>query len=70
MEITWVGHSFPNYSELVSRLGNPLEIKKYMDQHGGPMGLNYRFIKEFTKGVEDSWSINAVNHFLFLSPNV
>ncbi|CAG4965940.1 unnamed protein product [Colias eurytheme] len=25
--------------------------------------LNYRFIREFTKGVEDSWCINIVNHF-------
>ncbi|CAH0697356.1 unnamed protein product [Spodoptera exigua] len=25
--------------------------------------LNYRFIREFTKGVEDSWWINIVNHF-------
>ncbi|GBP41350.1 m-AAA protease-interacting protein 1, mitochondrial [Eumeta japonica] len=25
--------------------------------------LNYRFIREFTKGVEDSWWVNVVNHF-------
>ncbi|XP_063545477.1 uncharacterized protein LOC134753508 [Cydia strobilella] len=25
--------------------------------------LNYRFIREFTKGVEDSWCVNIVNHF-------
>ncbi|XP_026497782.1 uncharacterized protein LOC113401918 [Vanessa tameamea] len=25
--------------------------------------LNYRFIREFTKGVEDSWWVNIVNHF-------
>jgi len=24
---------------------------------------NYRFIKEFTKGVDDSWLINKLNHF-------
>jgi len=24
---------------------------------------NYRFIREFTKGVEDSWTINKLNHF-------
>merc|ERR1719397_456681 len=59
VEITWVGHSFPNYLELVMNSKNPLEIKSYMDEHGGPRGLNYRFIKDFTKGVEDTWSINA-----------
>ena len=25
--------------------------------------LNYRFIREFTKGVQDEWTINAINHF-------
>ncbi|XP_026735307.1 m-AAA protease-interacting protein 1, mitochondrial [Trichoplusia ni] len=25
--------------------------------------LNYRFIREFTKGVEDNWCVNIVNHF-------
>lgn len=24
---------------------------------------NYRFIREFTKGVEDQWTINVINHF-------
>lgn len=24
---------------------------------------NYRFIREFTKGVQDDWTINAINHF-------
>jgi len=25
---------------------------------------NYRFIREYTKGVEDDWTINKLNHFL------
>ena len=70
VEITWVGHSFPDYSEVLEKFKSPLEIKNYMDKQGGPMILNYRFIKDFTKGVEDTWSINALNHFLILSPNV
>ena len=69
VEITWVGHSFPNYLEVVENCKNPLEIKNHMDQEGGPRILNYRFIKDFTKGVENTWSINALNHFLILSPN-
>lgn len=24
--------------------------------------LNYQFIKEFTKGVSDDWTINHINH--------
>lgn len=24
---------------------------------------NYRFIKEFTKGVDSDWTVNIVNHF-------
>lgn len=24
---------------------------------------NYRFIKEFTKGVDSDWTVNVVNHF-------
>ena len=24
---------------------------------------NYRFIREFTKGVEDQWTVNVINHF-------
>lgn len=24
---------------------------------------NYRFIREFTKGVESDWTINLLNHF-------
>ena len=69
VEITWVGHSFPNYIELASTLPNPLALKMKMDDLGGPQILNYRFIKEFTKGVEDSWSINALNHFFLQNPN-
>ena len=69
VEITWCGHSFPDYVDVVARLKNPLDVKKHMDEHGGPMVLNYRFIKDFTKGVEDSWSINALNQFFLAEPN-
>ena len=66
-----MGQHFPNYAEKVQEFGaNPLEVKRYMDQHGGPHILNYRFIKDFTKGVEDSWNINALNHFMLLDPDV
>lgn len=25
---------------------------------------NYRFIREFTKNIESSWTINMINHFM------
>eukprot|EP00090_Calanus_glacialis_P003549 TRINITY_DN12615_c0_g1_i1.p1 TRINITY_DN12615_c0_g1~~TRINITY_DN12615_c0_g1_i1.p1 ORF type:complete len:229 (+),score=49.40 TRINITY_DN12615_c0_g1_i1:35-721(+) len=71
VEITWVGQQFPNYQEVIEQCGNnPMEVKKFMDLHGGPQILNYRFIREFTKEVEDSWTINALNHFMLLDPNI
>ena len=69
VEIMWVGHSFPNYVDVVAEHKNPLEVKKLMDAKGGPMVLNYRFIKEFTTHVEDTWRINALNHFYINNPN-
>ena len=73
VEITWVGHSMANYAEEVTKamdLQNPFtEIKNMVDRSGGPIILNYRFIKEFTKGVEDTWSINALNHFFLYRQN-
>lgn len=29
---------------------------------GRQLIVNYRFIREYTKGVEDSWTVNALNH--------
>ena len=69
VEITWAGHSFPNYADVVSELMLPLDIKKHMDESGGPLVMNYRFIKDFTKGVDDSWTINAINYFHLNYPN-
>ena len=69
VEIMWVGHSFPNYVDIVAKHKNPLEVKKHMDARGGPMVLNYRFIKDFTSDVEDTWRINALNHFFINNPN-
>ena len=64
VECTWVGHTFPNYQEIMDQCGgDPRKIKQVLNEKGGPIILNYRFIREYTKGVEDSWTINAVNHF-------
>ena len=42
------------------------KLQDLVESNGGPMVLNYRFLREFTKGVDPSsthWSISAVNHF-------
>jgi len=36
------------------------EMKKSEDQL---YTCNYRFLREYTKGVEDDWTINKLNHF-------
>ncbi|PVD38142.1 hypothetical protein C0Q70_00753 [Pomacea canaliculata] len=68
VEITIVLHCYHDLdkmegglSDLYTRLGENPE-KFYV--------CNYRFIREFTKGVEDSWTINKLNHFLpFVQPD-
>jgi len=67
VEITWVGHTFKDYFNVVEECGgNPVKIKQFMEEQGGPTVLNYRFIRDYTKGVEDSWTLNALNHFKLL----
>jgi len=69
VEIMWVGHSFPNYASVVAEHENSREVKKHVAARGGPIVLNYQFIKEFTMTIygytdlEDTWQINALNHF-------
>jgi len=69
VEITFVCHSHPVFSEAIEskddeRYKNYAEIKAEIDNRGGPIVSNYRFIRDMTKGVEDQWTVNVVNHFL------
>ena len=68
VEITFVCHSHPVFSEALNdesdRYKNYAEIKAEIDNRGGPIVSNYRFIRDMTKGVEDQWTVNVVNHFL------
>ena len=60
----WVGHAFPNWVDVVAETNkNILEVLKHIDSRGGPIVLNYQFIRELTTKVEDTWRINAINHF-------
>lgn len=67
VEITFVGHSRRGMVDDVMEAESALELNKKLAKDlrsgPGPMILNYRFIREFTRGVEDSWTINALNHF-------
>lgn len=64
VECTWVGHACKNYLHLIDQTnGNPMELKKQIDLLGGPTILNFRFIRDYSKNVEDSWTVNALNYF-------
>lgn len=72
VEITWVAHAMSKevedamteHSMEVLRPKESCEkLQEVLDETGGSIILNYRFIREYTKGVEDSWTVNAVNHF-------
>ena len=72
MEITYVFHVFRGLSEITDRddfqstmqQGPTAMASKYKDRI---MVCNYRFIREFTKGVESPWIVNLVHHFGLLN---
>jgi len=57
VEITVIFHV---HRKLMDDDGN-LSTSAYM--HPDFTVCNYRFIRNFTKGVSDSWTVNVVNHF-------
>ena len=75
VEITFVAYSAPNYfdlseepqeifQELKSRIQDARKIQSgtgFLFENG--QVANYRFVKDFTKGVKDIWRINMANHF-------
>ena len=82
VEITFVAHSHPKFDDThedaVGVMQNAANyrgsvvkesvkrIKETVESGGGPVVLNYRFLREFSKGVDPStthWSISAINHF-------
>ncbi len=58
-----VGHTVPEFSSFSKDVNSPSEVREELERRGGPIVLNYRFIRDFTKGVEPKWTINALNHF-------
>ncbi len=63
VEVTYVAHLMPNYKELVNKFDSFGQLNEEVKKRGGPIVVNYRFIRNYTKGVEDSWTLNALNHF-------
>jgi len=62
VEITTVFQGYYGLDEMKRR--NPSSFVEEMYQHREQIYVcNYRFIREFTKGKEDEWIINKLNHF-------
>jgi len=57
VEITTILHGIHGLEGVVQDMGTAYKKEQYYV-------CNYRFIREFTKGVQDDWSINKLNHFL------
>eukprot|EP00088_Acartia_fossae_P038484 TRINITY_DN3991_c0_g1_i18.p1 TRINITY_DN3991_c0_g1~~TRINITY_DN3991_c0_g1_i18.p1 ORF type:complete len:243 (-),score=20.67 TRINITY_DN3991_c0_g1_i18:753-1481(-) len=69
VECTWVAQAFKDFLSLVDECGgNPMDVKRAMDAQGGLTVLNFRFIRDYSKNVEDSWTINALNYYKVLQP--
>ncbi|XP_055639663.1 m-AAA protease-interacting protein 1, mitochondrial [Toxorhynchites rutilus septentrionalis] len=64
VEITMVFHVLKGLKEMVER-GEPIPLNiGIMPEFRDKISIcNYRFIKEFTKGVESDWTVNIVSHF-------
>lgn len=62
VEIMVVIHAYRDTDvELSDLIGKPnAEVMKKLETNYSV--ANYRFIKEFTKGVDDDWTINYINH--------
>ncbi|KAL3288888.1 hypothetical protein HHI36_003333 [Cryptolaemus montrouzieri] len=64
VEITMVHHALKGLSGMRSRGEEvPLNLGLLPEYQNKICIANYRFIKEFTKGVESDWTVNLVNHF-------
>ncbi|KAL5005952.1 hypothetical protein ScPMuIL_017110 [Solemya velum] len=63
VEITVVFQGYKGFHDV--KENNPKECYDEIKNNQDRIYVcNYRFIREFTKGVEDSWTINKLNHFI------
>uniref|UniRef100_A0A1B6BYB6 Tim44-like domain-containing protein n=1 Tax=Clastoptera arizonana TaxID=38151 RepID=A0A1B6BYB6_9HEMI len=64
VEITMVYHALSGLEELKKQgITPPLNMGVLPEYRDKIYICNYRFIREFTKGVQGDWTINAINHF-------
>lgn len=64
VEITMCYHALSGLQELKEQgITPPINMGIMPEYRERIYILNYRFIREFTKGVQDDWTINAINHF-------
>jgi len=61
VEITTVMQGIQGMGVHIEKGGHPSEMNKSQDQL---YICNYRFVREYTKGVQSDWTINKLNHFL------
>lgn len=65
VEITVVYHSLRGFHHEVDRHNHiKMNLQNFPEYAQRMFVSNYRFIREFTKGVESSWTVNKVNHFM------
>ncbi|XP_050525244.1 uncharacterized protein LOC126896479 [Daktulosphaira vitifoliae] len=60
IEVTMCYHAIHNLEEIKKRNEDMEDIQKELKS--SIYVLNYRFIREYSKGVEDAWTVNAINH--------
>ncbi|XP_018333612.2 m-AAA protease-interacting protein 1, mitochondrial [Agrilus planipennis] len=64
VEITMVYHALRGLSVMKARGEEPpLNMGMLPEYRTRILICNYRFVREFTKGVEEEWTINLLNHF-------
>ena len=62
VEITYTAHHFPNLESIDERSESSSDAYKILEKRPGAFILTYKFIRNYTKGVDDSWTINGLNH--------
>lgn len=64
VEITMVYHTMRGLAAMRSRGEEPpLNMGMIPEYQGRISVCNYRFVREFTKGIESDWTVNLLNHF-------
>lgn len=64
VEITVCYHVLKGLQELQAQVGKmPISAGANVEFQDKVFILNYRFIREFTKGKSGEWTVNIVNHY-------